>query len=264
MAKLLCNVISYTLRRTVDVQVILPTPTIPESMGMGGSLPPRHTPKDKYPVLYLLHGMGNNHAQWTGYTNVELYAEERQIAVVMISGENKSYVNHKNGDLFYDFIAKELPDFVCGLFPVSLRPEDTYIAGLSMGGYGALIHGLSAPQRFAAIGAFSPATHINPAAILEPAGDAPPAPEHSPIALAARVTEQGTQLPPLYISCGTEDFLYSANVDFVQALQKMEQPVTWSSVPGYGHAWRFWDREIERFMDWLPRTDAYAGAKRQV
>ena len=104
MAKIQCNVISYTLMRTVDIDVILPTVTIPESMMNQGKI--HHDYHQKFPVLYLLHGFGNNHAQWCGYTNVELYAEERQIAVVMISGENKKYID-QDEDLFADFIENE-------------------------------------------------------------------------------------------------------------------------------------------------------------
>lgn len=160
MAKLVCNVISYTLQRTVDITVIVPSVTIPESMQMkmpGAEEPvkPTHQIKEKYPVLYLLHGFGNNHAQWSGYTSLELYAEERNIAVVMISGENKFYHDTLDGDAFFDFVAKEVPEFVTNYFPISAEPEHSYIAGLSMGGYGALLHGLSNPERFAAIDSFS-------------------------------------------------------------------------------------------------------------
>lgn len=95
MAKLVCNFISYALKRTVDITVVLPSVTIPEAMqlpmpGKENPVPPTHEVKEKYPVLYLLHGMGNNHAQWTGYTNVEMFAEERNMAVVMISGKTNS------------------------------------------------------------------------------------------------------------------------------------------------------------------------------
>ena len=87
MAKFVCNVISYSLMRTVDITVIIPSTTIPESMqilfpGTENAVPPTHEVKEKYPVLYLLHGLGNNHAQWGGYTNIEMFAEERNIAVV--------------------------------------------------------------------------------------------------------------------------------------------------------------------------------------
>ena len=87
--------ISYTLRREVDINVVIPTCTIPEAMGMNGA--PTHKHKAPFPVLYLLHGFGNNYSVWGRYTNVERYSEERQIAVVMISGENKWYMNQPDG-----------------------------------------------------------------------------------------------------------------------------------------------------------------------
>ena len=86
MAKLVCNFYSYVLNRAVDITVVLPSVTCPESLGMA-DYPPSHVLPDKFPVLYLLHGFGNNHAQWTGYTNIEMYAEERRIAVVNLSTE---------------------------------------------------------------------------------------------------------------------------------------------------------------------------------
>ena len=132
MAKLVCNFISYALKRTVDITVVLPSVTIPEAMqlpmpGKENPVPPTHEVKEKYPVLYLLHGMGNNHAQWTGYTNVEMFAEERNMAVVMISGENKFYHDSLDGEPFFDFVAKEVPEFVTNYFPISAEPEHSYI-----------------------------------------------------------------------------------------------------------------------------------------
>ena len=152
MARIECNVISYVLQRAVDITVIIPTVTMPEAMLCWGSHP-SHTVKEDYPVLYLLHGMGNNHATWCGYSNIELFAEERNIAVVMISGENKFYRSVPGGDDYERFIEEELPEFVTNMFPISRLPEQTYIAGLSMGGAGALMHGLGNPGKYAAIGA---------------------------------------------------------------------------------------------------------------
>ena len=88
MAKLTLNFLSHKLRRAVDVTVVLPSMNFTEMQGKA----PSHRLKAKFPVIYLLHGYGNNHAIWNAYTNVEMFAEERYIAVVMISGENKSYV----------------------------------------------------------------------------------------------------------------------------------------------------------------------------
>ena len=118
MAKFICNFISYSLKRAVDITVIIPSVTFPEACGDGNvkGAGPKHGKMEKYPVIYLLHGVGNDHATWNSYTSVELFAEERNIAVVMLSAENKMYVNHGGnsfmGDCFYDFIEEELPDFL--------------------------------------------------------------------------------------------------------------------------------------------------------
>lgn len=262
MARFTVNMISYTLGRTVDITVIIPTVTIPESFGlMMGGPKPSHEIKDKYPVLYLLHGMGNNHAQWTGYANAELFAEERQIAIVMASGENKAYKQAKDGDDFFTFFAEELPEFVKNMFPVSTRPEDTYIAGLSMGGYGSLLHGLSHPERFAAIGSFSGAVHgMSMDATLPDESDM----EYPPN-LLSKAVKAGTKLPPFYIACGAKDFLYEHNLAFVDELKKANAEVTWVELPEYGHEWRFWNIQLEEFLKWIPRTDSYAkNGPRQV
>ncbi|MBQ6362634.1 MAG: alpha/beta hydrolase fold domain-containing protein [Lachnospiraceae bacterium] len=278
MAKFTCNFISYTLHRTVDITVVIPSVTIPESMGFGASdidgVPDdlsqlkgtaRHSKKDRFPVLYLLHGYGNNHAQWTGYTNVELFAEEQNIAVVNISAENKSYVKN-GGDDFYSFIEDELPDFICGMFPISRRPEDTYIAGLSMGGYGTLVHALGNPEKYAAFGAFSAAVDINPAQLS--GGEAKDLdPSIDPIALADKLIASKAKFPEAYIAIGGEDFLLDANRAFRDRLLSAGVKVTYEEIPEYGHEWRFWNIEIEKFLDWIRpiRTDAYAKtAKRQV
>lgn len=263
MAKFTCNFISYTLQRTVDITVIVPSVTIPESLGMGaaeGEKPAlTHRKGEKYPVLYLLHGFGNNHTAWNAYTNVELYAEERQIAVVCLSAENKAYVDQPR-DKFYDFVARELPDFVLGMFPVSDRPEDTYIAGLSMGGYGTLVHALREPERFTAFGAFS-------AAVSSFGGNNEEAdPDKEPALLLEKAVKEGRKLPKAYMACGTEDFLMQADREFRDKLIAAGADVTWDQLEGYGHEWRFWDIQVEKFLQWIEplRTDAYAGAVRKV
>ena len=245
MAKIQCNVISYVLKRTVDITVVVPTPTFGECRKPDVS----HTPKAPYPVLYLLHGAGNNQATWTGYTNVELYAEENQIVVVNMAAEDKSYVSREGGDDFFRFVSEELPDFITGIFPVSKRVEDTYIAGLSMGGFGTIVHALNHPERFCAMGAFSAATIISDRH-----------PEWEDRFKCDWLVEHadGKKLPKIYMACGTEDFLYRNDVEYRDALIAKGADVTWDEIEGYGHEWRFWDIEIEKFLKWIPRTDAYA------
>ena len=253
MARIECNVISYVLQRAVDITVIIPTVTMPEAMLCWGSHP-SHTVKEDYPVLYLLHGMGNNHATWCGYSNIELFAEERNIAVVMISGENKFYRSVPGGDDYERFIEEELPEFVTNMFPISRLPEQTYIAGLSMGGAGALMHGLGNPGKYAAIGAFSAAIHKGDPDSEKADGCGLPDPREK----VTKILQRGEKIPKIYLACGTEDFLYQENQMFRDFLMEKHADVTWISAAGYGHEWRFWNQQIERFLDWIPRTDGYA------
>lgn len=244
MAKMNVNFISYTLKRAVDLTVVIPSVTIPECLDQTNLPTHKHDP---FPVLYLLHGYGNNHATWTGYSNVELYAEERQIAVVMLSAENKFYCDHGGEDNYFTFVSKELPEFIQNTFPVSSRKEDTYICGLSMGGYGSLIHGLSHPENFGAIGSLSGAVSVG---------------KEDEVEVYPLLKQE--HLPPLYIACGKEDFLYEKNVELVNYLKEHHIEHTADFVEDYTHEWRFWDLEVEKFMDWLPRQDAYASKKRKV
>ena len=266
MAKFICNFISYTLKRTVDITVIIPSPTIPESLGLSEELgkKPSHLKPAKYPVVYLLHGYGNNHAQWTGYTNVELFAEEQQIAIVNLSAENKCYVKVGMDD-FFTFVSEELPEFVTNNFPVSDKPEDNYIAGLSMGGYGTLVHAFRHPERFHALGAFSAAISINPETIGQSLPETASeekkeiAPEFDPSALVERAVAEGKKLPKIYMACGNDDHLLKKQNDaFHQHLLERDIPHEYQTGPG-GHDWVFWDTFIHKALDWLPLDDASAG-----
>lgn len=242
MAKIQCNVISYVLKRTVDITVILPTVTIPEAIHpmQDKEYKPTHKYPEKFPVLYLLHGFGNNHAQWSGYTGIELFAEERQIAVVMFSGENKSYVTNPYDD-FEAFIQDELPEFITNTFPISTRVEDTYIAGLSMGGFGSLYHAFKHPEKYQAVGAFSPGVSMREGRdnLFE-------------------VVKDVKKCPPIYLVCGDKDFLFEDNIKFDQALTEQGLEHEWIIAPNYAHEWRFWNEYVEKFLDWIPRTDYYS------
>ena len=117
-----------------------------------------------------------------------------------------------------------------------------------MGGFGALYHGLKNPEKYRAIGAFSAAVGV------------PELKEYdlSDIPLSPKCC------PALYITCGEDDFLYKNNQTFIRHLDENKIDYTWVSEPGYEHEWRFWDLAVERFLDWIPRTDAYKGAKRRI
>lgn len=251
MAQLMCNMVSYSLGYGIDLAITLPTLS---SCDIGSGKQPCHTPIAKYPVLYLLHGHGNDYQSWYRFTSAERFAEEHRIALVCCSVGNKAYMNASYGENYYDLIAHELPEFICGNFPISDRPEDTYIAGLSMGGYGTLAHALTRPKAWCAAGAFSPAIRINSRNNLE----------HSFPTMVdlykelEKRFEENSSLPALYLCCGENDFLYKDVLNFHNTLVQKNINHTWHSVPDFEHEWKFWDIELEKFINWLPRTDPYA------
>src|SRR5690349_12129279 len=102
------------------------------------------------PVVYLLHGLTDDDTAWTRFTSIERYATERGVAVGMPQVHRSFYANEAYGMRFWAFLAGELPATVERFFRVSTRREDTFVAGLSMGGYGAFKWALREPQRFAA------------------------------------------------------------------------------------------------------------------
>lgn len=124
MAQIHCNFFSYSLCHGVDIEVTLPSFT---SCNMDD--PHTHSLPGKFPVVYLLHGMGNDYMAWLRYTSVERYAEEKRIAIVTFSVGNKAYMNDDMGDNYYDFLNHELPEFVEAYFPVSDSPKDRLYCG---------------------------------------------------------------------------------------------------------------------------------------
>ena len=264
--------VSYTMKRHVTVSAMIPG-LIADEIIAGART---HRPKAPYPVLYLLNGYWGDYRSWERNTAVERYAEEFQIAIITFGGENNAYVNLEdfmpgsyNDRIFpinyYDFLEKELPDFVESYFPVSSKREDTYIAGLSMGGYGALLHGLSNPSRYYALGAFSPAASAVKTGLLGPCADRPEIIEkYEPANILRRQVEKGIDLPDIYFSYGKEDFLYGMCEEFRLELERLGVRHTAKTVDGMRHEWPLWDRELECFLQWLPRTDYYSLAENNI
>ena len=254
MAHIVVNFLSATLERAVEFALILPTIAAPE-LGQYKSGEAHYQGQAKYPVLYLLHGYLNDYHSWEAYTSIERYAEERNIAVVIISGENKFFSNVHN-DLFEDFIEGELQDFVKGTFPISDRPEDTYIAGLSMGGFGALFHALKYPDKYQAVGAFSPAIIEKYDGYRKKAVNL--------IDFLKKDVKNGVNLPWMYVTVGDKDDLLPEVKPYLQMMKKYKVEGYQKIIPGYAHEWPLWDTEVKCFLDMLPRTDVYAGNKKQI
>ncbi|MFA6755531.1 MAG: alpha/beta hydrolase-fold protein [Bacilli bacterium] len=255
MAHIEINFISEVLLRAVDVMLVLPSKTTMEGMmDKGKSIKTYYQDqsKKKFPLLILLHGMANNYKTWANYARVELFAEEHNIAIAMISGENKFYLNNKS-DRFWDFIEYELKDYLYGVFPISSKREDNFIAGLSMGGFGALYHAVSNPKAYAAVGSFSGAIHLD--GFKEMGFE----PEFIPI--KDQILKNKKDLPKFYVACGEDDFLIDVNKDFMKFLDENKVDNYHETIPHYTHEWRFWDMELEKFLNWIPRSDDFKEVK---
>jgi S-formylglutathione hydrolase FrmB len=132
MSLIRCNFFSEVLELGTSMTVLLPQPVAAQ---IGVAAPVDAAPP---PVLYLLHGLTDDDTAWTRYTSIERYAGGLGLAVVMPQAHRSFYADEAYGMRFWEFLSDELPRLTQHFFRVSGRREDTFVAGLSMGGYGAM------------------------------------------------------------------------------------------------------------------------------
>jgi S-formylglutathione hydrolase FrmB len=212
-----------------------------------------HSPNGEMPVLYLLHGQSDNHSAWVRRTNIDRYAEELGIAVIMPEVQRSFYTDMTYGLSYFTYIADELPRLCHQLFRVSDRREDMFIAGLSMGGYGAMKVALSRPERFAAAASFSGALNVrtffptdNPEFIGITGGNLPD--KDDLFVLADQVAALGeASRPRLLMTCGLSDFLYKSNLEFRNQLDKAGISYSYEEWEG-DHNWVFWDTSVQKAL----------------
>ena len=144
MAFLQIQFFSAALNVASTVNVILPEAN--QGIGMGASKDER-LPK----VLYLLHGYSDDHSIWMRRTSVERYAANHNLAVIMPAVNHSFYCNEVYGEKYWDYVAEELPATMHRFLRLSDRPEDTYVAGLSMGGFGAILNGMRFSETFGSV-----------------------------------------------------------------------------------------------------------------
>ncbi len=253
MALLTCDFFSDVLEMGTSMSVVLPQ-AVEAQIGVADT--PR---SDEPPVLYLLHGLSDDHSAWLRYTPVERYADQYGVAVVMPRVDRSFYADEAHGLPYWTFLSEELPSVVGSFFRVSQRREDTFVAGLSMGGYGALKWALRHPDRFAAAASMSGALDL---AALMASGQRDALFERvydgrlgTGDDLLALVEAAGTSTPLLHVSCGTEDELLAGNERFVSVARRAGAEVTVDFRPGE-HEWGFWDRELREVLAWLPLVGA--------
>ncbi|MBP3936993.1 MAG: esterase family protein [Clostridia bacterium] len=235
---------SHSLKKHTHLTVIFPA-RLPES--------------GKWPTLYLLHGIGGDHRSWLNLTSIARYADEAGIAVVCPDAEHSFYSNMVYGKPYYTYIAEELPAYCRTMFPLSDDPKQTYIAGLSMGGYGALKVAIRNPENYAAVGCFSGCVDLRsvpqeqypiPANELVGVFGDGIAGEDDVMLLTSKAARNKVALPPIYLTCGLSDELYPQTQRYRQQLDFLRVPYVYDEWPG-GHEWGFWDRSIRHFLQFI-------------
>lgn len=216
-----------------------------------------------YPVLYLLHGFTGHHDDWTTKTKLADYAAQYSMIIVTPEGNDGWYVDSATvpTDKYETYILEELIPDVQRRYRANNTREGRAIAGLSMGGYGAMKFGLKHPEMFvfagSMSGAFSAASwgeKLDPGPIRDslmqtfgPA-NSPTRTTNDVLRLASEFSSKPkTGLPYLYIDCGTEDFLFNDNRDFVRLLIELKLPHEYRQLPGT-HDWKYWDAQVQEVL----------------
>ena len=228
-------------------------------------------PRENAPVpdrpmrtLFLLHGYTGKAENW----GPDGLAQYYNFAIVMPNGENSFYLNGlSTGHAYQTMVGEELVDYVRSTFGLATSAENTCIAGLSMGGFGALHTGLAYPERFGKIGALSSALIVHGIAGMKPGEDNGVAnyeyyrecfgdlsvveeSENNPEILVKKLRAQGKKIPKMYLCCGTEDGLMPSNRAFHEFLKEEGVNHIWREGPGV-HDMRFWSKHIVHVVKWM-------------
>lgn len=251
MALLRCDFFSDVLALSTSMTVILPQRTQAQ-IGMTGTGATTGSP-----VLYLLHGNSDDDTIWTRRTSIERYVSTLGLTVVMPRVERSFYSDEAHGGRYWTFLSEELPAIVGDFFTVSTAREDTFVAGLSMGGYGAFKWALRQPERFAAAASLSGALDVagrdwsakgNQRRRVFGKGDIAGTDDD----VLHLIEASGTaSLPSLYVACGLQDPLLVESERFLARAANANVEVATSFSDG-GHEWGYWDARIQDVLAWLP------------
>lgn len=219
-------------------------------------------------TLYLLHGYSGSCNDWLLGSLAQEMAGKYNLAIVMPSGDNSFYLDGKGtGRAYCQYVGQELVEYISKTFGLSNHKEDTFIGGLSMGGFGAIHTGLAYPETFGKVIALSSALITNKIKNMQEDFKDPIADYdyytlmfgdltkldtsvNNPEYLIHKSKEEGKSIPSIYMACGTEDFLIEQNREFHNFLIKENVAVEYVEGPGV-HNWDFWNRYLEPGIQWM-------------
>jgi S-formylglutathione hydrolase FrmB len=260
MAFIQCNFFSEALGMSVTMNVLLPQRPLADVQATEAN----GTKLKPFPVLWLLHGRSDDHTTWMRQTAIERYVADLGLAVVMPAADVSFYQNMCNGAAYGDFIDHELPAVARSWFPLSNERSENFIAGLSMGGYGAMRSALLYPERYAAAASLSGS--LDAVAFLEVDDPVRVAwlkrifgedyrkiegTSADLLAQLKRCRMEGRELPNLFACCGRQDFLIEHTRKFAKVCEATKTPLHCIENEG-DHNWPYWDRMIQEVLAWLP------------
>jgi S-formylglutathione hydrolase FrmB len=257
MAWLQVNFHSNALLGSTTLNILIPAETMP-------GFPPR--PRSDWKTVYLLHGLTGDASDWLVNTQLQELSQASDTVFVMPSGRNSFYLDGASSSEAYStFVGRELVEFTRKILPLSTKREETILAGLSMGGYGAIYNGLRWHETFGhTIG-------LSAALVMDTARNATDAPDglglnrafyeqtfgdlarltesdRNPAVLAERIMQSDTAPVDLYFACGWNDMLVHENRTFKKALDKLGFSYTYEEGPGT-HDWAFWTTYLRRGLE---------------
>jgi putative tributyrin esterase len=215
-----------------------------------------------FPVLYLLHGLSDDHTAWARWTSIERYVRNLPLIVVMPDSGRGFYSDAEQGFAYETAIVRDLIGYIDTMFHTKPTREGRALAGLSMGGYGAAKLALKFPEMFCGAVSLSGAMGFAHRAFVLPSdqpwhhefarvvGENPVGGPNDLYALASGLAPE--QRPALGIDCGTEDFLLEDNRAFHAYLTEIGYPHEYVENPG-AHEWSYWDKHIQEAIAFLAR-----------
>ena len=250
MAFIQMNYTSKILSRKTNITILLPE--LDEQYEENNHV--------KYKVLFLLHGLFDDNLGWLRYTSIENYIRGTNLAIVMPSVEHGFYTNMEYGPDYYSFVSEELPKYLSNIFPFYTDKENVFIAGNSMGGYGALKCAIKKNNHYSKVAVLSPVLDVDDF-IHNYHFDG----FHPEFVFGKKLQVKNTEndlyyllnnktkkenLPQLWIRCGKEDLLYNQYKKFIEYFESKAIHIDCKTYSG-DHTWKSWETQTKDLIEWI-------------